>query len=807
MERVPATPAAVQPLPLGSSRDGGGQAISPSSWLWLFPPCCAQAARRLLHDHAYFTPVPQQGACAKPLPTSSPSSPAPSQRFTVWLTCATAAVAGTCGVIVGARLSPWLSRRATRLYTRREAMYRNPLRLLPSPAAVTHSEPRWWRRFWCTSAHRSVSETRQLDYGHAAEWLAACTGHYWLPQRISRPALLKLYSPVCHSGQRSADRDTTEEVQWGTRMINRATRPLAKLSAAAAAAKCTTTTPLAASVFCSIAHLTRAPLHEWQPLPQHSVDVFAACQEAERPCSTTLAAASPLLCLPRHGFALLYDPVARLPVWCGYYLTRERVDRARRQSRCMTFFTDRSLNKRLRRVPTELRARGHDRGHLAPHASVAASPQAAVEASLLSNVLLQHRQINRGVWRWLEAATRAYVRQLPLTDVPCSVANQQRHVANESTTGAACVGTALPSEPQSSKQVAPAPVPLRYGSSCTGHRGRAPRSASPAFTSPVRGGVTCDPAARRTSRRCSRQCSPGGSELIARLLAAPDVGSGTRWHLRLQGGGALGCAMRALRFCSEHWRWRWPCCRGGVFRRHREREVAVNVGPLYYKQRNDVGKDNWQSSDMATVRSPALPAKSSDALSLSRLCCSRSRKANRWRRRGSTASSAALSSSPSPQSLFIPDAFFFSLWNVHTQEHVHLVVPNRPDAASIRAVTAAVAARRPAAGGEETSKSSPSRRRRRQGSSHLSRWPSGDLETALRSLVVSTVELEQLFAESLVELRSRCISASVADATTHGMSHTDRAALSVALRTHLRLFPVYRQRWMWRHCFSGVGSR
>ncbi|CBZ32616.1 DNA/RNA non-specific endonuclease-like protein [Leishmania donovani] len=813
MESVPASPAALQPSTLSSSRDCVAPEVSSPSLFSLFPPCCAQAARRLLHDHAYFAAGALRGARAQPTPASSLSSPAPSQPLKLWLTCATAAVAGTCGVIVGAHLSPWLSRRAARLYTQREAKYRNPLQLLPSPAAAAWPGSWWWRRLWCSSAHRSVSETRRLDYGHAAEWLAACTGHRWLPQRISRPTLLKLYSPARHSRQSSADRDTAKEVQWGTRMINKGTRPLAKRSAAAAAASRGSTASLAASALFSIARLTRAPLHQWQPLPQHLVDVFvsATCQNTENPRSATRVAASPLLCLPRQGFTLLYDPVARLSVWCGYYLTRETVDRARRQNRCITFFTDRSLDKTARRVPAELKARGHDRGHLAPHASVAASPQAAIEAALLSNVLLQHRQINRGVWRWLEAATRAYVRQLPLADVPHAVAIQQQRVRKESSTGAVGAGTASLSEAASSTQAGPMSVPPRHGAGCKGRRGRPPKSASSLFVSPARCCSTCGQAAKRSSRSGLNRGLPRDSELIARLLAAPGVGSGAGSHLRLQGDGARGCVARTLRCCREWWRWWWPHCSGAAFHRQREREVAVNVGPLYYKRTNDVGLGSWRGSSTATGRTPAIAAASSDAVALPLLCCYRSRQVMQRRRPGNAASPPTWSSPPPPppqQSLFIPDAFFFSLWNVHTHEHVHLIVPNHPDAASIRAVTAAVAARRSTAAGAAASKSFPSRRRRRHRSTHPSRWSSDGLETALRSLVVSTVELEQLFAESLVELRSRCMSAGVTDATSRdSMSNIDRAAPSVALRTHFSLFPVYRQRWMWRHCGIGGGGR
>ncbi|KAI5688715.1 hypothetical protein MNV84_01782, partial [Leishmania braziliensis] len=824
MEKRPTRPAVVPPSTSDPSRDCAAPESSLPSALFSLPSWCTRATQRLLHEHAYYAAaqlhVARAGPTAPPsLSTSAsaletPSTPSRSAKH--WLTCATAGVAGTCGVIVGVRLSPWLSRRATRLYSQREAKYRNPLRLLPSPAAVARPESWGWRSLWHPLApprgleHQALTDARRPDYGHPAEWLAACIGYRWLPWRISQPTLLKLYS-VRHSRQSSTDRDTDKEVRWGTRMINKGAHTLTKHSTAAAATK-PTTTSLIPSVLLFIVRLARAPLQKWQPRPQHLVDVFvsATCQSTEKPPSTSAAAAPPLLCLPRQGFALLYDPVARLSVWCGYYVTRDTVDRARRQSRCLTFFTDRSLEKTVRRVPAEMKARGYDRGHLAPHASVAASAQAAIEAALLSNVQLQHHQINRGVWRWLEAATRAYVRQLPLALAPRAMARQQQPVRNKTATGAAGGETSSPSDGASFTQAGPTSSAPHCGSSVTPCCGRPPKSASSVPASSISCTPTRGQAAKRINPGGPRQGLLRDSELIARLLAAPGVGSGAAPHLRLHRGAVWGCAARTLRYCwaGQWWQW-WRHCSGRALSRHCEREVAVNVGPLYYKQRNDVGQGDRQCCGTTALSTPATTAISPTAISLSRHCGSGSRKVHQRRRRGDRVSPPTWSSSPSPQSLFIPDAFFFSLWDVHTHEHVHLIVPNRPDAASIQAVTAAVAARRSrAAAGPTASRPLPSQRRQHNATPPSQLPSEEDLETTLRSLVVPTVKLERLFAESLVELRSRCRSASGMDvASRNTTSKVEHAASSVALRTSFSLFPVYRQRWLWQQGGSGSGSR
>ncbi|KAG5509614.1 hypothetical protein JKF63_06319 [Porcisia hertigi] len=776
----------------------------------------------MLPEHTCYTSALPHGARAHPkprpplfldVPTFTASTTLSWSFTVVWLTCATAAIAGACGVIVGARLLPWLNCRTTRLYNQREAKHRNPLLLLPSPTAVT--QPRWWRWLCLASASRknpalhSVGEARRLDRGHAAEWLVACTGHLWLPQRISQPTLLRLYSPVRSSRQGCTDRDTNKEIQWGTYMLNRAAHPLLKRPTVATATK-SPSTSCGSWALSALARLTRAPLQQWQPLPQHMVDVFVSTTPpgTEKPCATAPAAASPLICLPRQGFALLYDPVARLSVWCGYFLTQTTVERARQQSRYMTFFTDRSLAKSARRVPVELRARGYDRGHLAPHASVAGNTQTAIEAALLSNVQLQHCQINRGVWRWLETATRAYVRQRSLADAPCAVSSQLRHARTQRVAGAVGPEAAHSSEAARSREAGPPYTTPHRGAGRACRRRRRPlKSASGVSLSPIPGSSTCGSAAKWSgSAKGVRQGSlRDGGELITRLLALSDVESGASVHLTPHDEGARGCVPRITRCCQAWWRRLWlgsapPCSF------HLGRQVAVNVGPLYFRQAHHVEQVHHSSRGAAAVRGcPATAAVSSATISLAPPPSSPSRRANQRQRSGDTVLPPKRSLSSPSESLYIPDAFFFSLWDVHTHQHVHLVVPNHPDAAAVRAVTAAVAARRPAAAAAAAAREAASKSSVPPRQCHLATHPppptssSDDLEMALRSLAVSTLKLEELFAESLVELRSRCISVSVPDAARRRTSASICHGLSpVALRTRFRFYPVYRQRWMWQ---------
>lgn len=120
---------------------------------------------------------------------------------------------------------------------------------------------------------------------------------------------------------------------------------------------------------------------------------------------------SPLFTLSKSRHTLLYHAPTRSPVWCGYYVTSASLRWARRQRRPARFAPDPSLPKAHRWGLAEMKAKGYDRGHLAPHAMVATTSTAAEEAALLSNVVLQHRAVNQGIWSTLERAVREYVRE------------------------------------------------------------------------------------------------------------------------------------------------------------------------------------------------------------------------------------------------------------------------------------------------------------------------------------------------------------------------------------------------------------
>ncbi|KPA76399.1 DNA/RNA non-specific endonuclease-like protein [Leptomonas pyrrhocoris] len=475
---------------------------------------------------------------------------------------------------------------------------------------------------------------------------------------------------------------------------------------------------------------------------------------------------APLQVLQRHSFALLYDPITRLSLWCGYHLTSSGAERARRQRRCLTVYADRTLPRSARRVPAEVRRRGYDRGHLAPHASVAWSAQSALEATLLTNILLQRTELNRGVWRWLEAATRAYVR-----------------------------------------------LPYSYGTSA------GPANDSVKVVHARKDGL-----------------------LLARVLAQHTPFASVE--------GTQRVVRRSRQWCGA------GCGVDGEEGRH----LCVNVGPLYCAspafaarmcvRQHRIGEEKEEDEEDRTcarrVHGAAHRTRTRrQRRSLRQLSANLRRTEKRSSgggREERNAAAAAATTPPTKSAPSIPDAFFLSLWDAQTHHHVHLVLPNTPESPEMRALTQALtpAARQGPPQQRKQQQLSPCRRQRQQPHTHAWRRrmrttgvpsvaPAADndtaVEAALAAVAVPTERLEELLAESLVEVRRRWAAsqpgiqlsdpASAAAGPREDAAGTQLSAKvwlsppALALRSPLRLFPVYHERWVWHtrwhrlaHCVS-----
>lgn len=704
-------------------------------------------------------------------------------------------IAGGCGVFLGWYGRAWYTQRRSIALARRESRQRNPLWLLPAPHVRRHG-----LSLFSPSAWRS--------------WVAACVGQRWVPRLVWSPPLLHqcgVVYPVGSAEQQAKERAVDDAVRWGTRALRRLQGPVPSLSTTAKDADARSHRSRQASVIRAssqrmttrgrviaalqsrfvntsmtspFAWMTGGDALQWKCLPSYSVDVFICADAFSTPTTTDVATKSatatktatenshsrsctapppsmtsllctPLWVLPRHTFALLYDPVARLSLWCGYHLTRVTIERARWQRRCRTVYTDRSLARSARRVPAEVLQRGYDRGHLAPHASVASTAQSAMEATLLTNIHLQHRVINRGLWRWLEAATRAYVK------IPYDYDMETR----------ACNG----------------------GTSTSSLSSSSSSSSSIASTSSTR--------VRKDGLLLGR--------LLAKETPFASLKDGQR-VARRAGMWRWGSGEQQQRW----WWWRKETEAAAVA----GRQLCVNVGPLYC---------------------PAAPSHRSLTLPSARAAAA-DKHGRGGRTVGGKKRKAVCKSDDITAS--IPDAFFLSLWDAQTHHHLHLVIPNTPDTPAMRTLTQALVV----STCQEQQQRQQARRRRhhcrrhRRCAARASTQPApaparlhhtaatarslgkpaphlkseAALEAALAAFLVSSEQLEVLFAESVVEVRRRYAAISAAshmvDATRATTAPSQRTATvpsslqamphpaSVRLRAPLRFFPVYHERWVWQ---------
>ncbi|MDX2149271.1 MAG: DNA/RNA non-specific endonuclease, partial [Bryobacteraceae bacterium] len=110
--------------------------------------------------------------------------------------------------------------------------------------------------------------------------------------------------------------------------------------------------------------------------------------------------------LADHAFFLLcHDPALKVSRWVAYELLPEHLNHPT-ASRPTRFRPDPQLALPAA-ADSDYRHSGFSRGHLAPAADFAWSPQALRATFLLSNAVPQIQSVNAGVWSRLEAAVRS----------------------------------------------------------------------------------------------------------------------------------------------------------------------------------------------------------------------------------------------------------------------------------------------------------------------------------------------------------------------------------------------------------------
>lgn len=131
-------------------------------------------------------------------------------------------------------------------------------------------------------------------------------------------------------------------------------------------------------------------------------DEFAQGQAPRLPAN--MASGKPL-CF--NGFAVLYSPKTKTPIYSAEVLTRQRVQAAMGEPRTNNFFEDPRLAATDRASLQDFRGSGLDRGHMTPAADAANATEMSQTFSL-ANMVPQAPENNRKAWADIEKATRKF---------------------------------------------------------------------------------------------------------------------------------------------------------------------------------------------------------------------------------------------------------------------------------------------------------------------------------------------------------------------------------------------------------------
>lgn len=147
------------------------------------------------------------------------------------------------------------------------------------------------------------------------------------------------------------------------------------------------------------------------PLPSEAGTFQACAQHFPNTTApvTRVAHADNATPLCYEGFAVLYSPTTKGPVYSAQRLTRERIADAADEQRTNVFFEDRRLPAGAVRL-SDYRASGYDRGHMSAAADMP-NGLSMTHSFSLANMVPQAPENNRKAWADIERATRQYVRR------------------------------------------------------------------------------------------------------------------------------------------------------------------------------------------------------------------------------------------------------------------------------------------------------------------------------------------------------------------------------------------------------------
>ena len=118
---------------------------------------------------------------------------------------------------------------------------------------------------------------------------------------------------------------------------------------------------------------------------------------------------TPGVAICRAGYVTLNDTSAKLPVWVSYTLYPEYALGC--VPRSNGFAPDQSLPKGSRAELLDYKGSGYDIGHVVPNADQSRFDQTEKESFLLSNMVPQIANLNRGIYKLAETSVRGWVVQ------------------------------------------------------------------------------------------------------------------------------------------------------------------------------------------------------------------------------------------------------------------------------------------------------------------------------------------------------------------------------------------------------------
>jgi endonuclease G len=151
--------------------------------------------------------------------------------------------------------------------------------------------------------------------------------------------------------------------------------------------------------------LLSSPASAWDQKPNKPIE---ACK-TDLPFGVPSATRADTTLECHDGYALLHDNEARIAVWAAWTLTpTESVGCIPRTD---AFVADLALVKGKRAEVSDYNKSGFDKGHMVPDGDLSWDQQVEYESFLMSNMSPQYPNLNRGVWKHLEASSRAWAQQ------------------------------------------------------------------------------------------------------------------------------------------------------------------------------------------------------------------------------------------------------------------------------------------------------------------------------------------------------------------------------------------------------------